>query len=1047
MSLPSTQFNPFGRHERTVASLKNEMNEVLEKIEENNVEWPAVAKQYTNIAEKLIEIVKDIPDYAIQSLLLEIAKPFSKFLSVLGAKSSEELRTYDFSKLIRKLSQFIQNIADNSVEPFNSDVLEQWSPMFEVFFSAKHNSFKENGALLWKKTFGRIKTPLRWPGNLRKTLEKLPKNLGIVLPPEARVSSNCSLLFLDEEAMDGLSASSGDSERNFKQPESKGEALESQNSFQFSQQPEANAMADKILKDHKMKAETAKSPKFTSKLNTPSSRRRTGKISLLDEDSCDFIPITSTPPSNRKVRLTDHQKETLSINRTDFIDEESQNPENLKQALRVNNYALDEDSISAPPVTKTMKSDPMDIDESSSHSISKSSARHLFDDTPFKSLPLASSSNPSFSSPDHTELERIPDLSKVSTESPPSKRAKTDIPSKDTDGDVVLETLPQIVRIDSTSRRGRPRKNENSEINSSGNKRLGRPRKDTQQQCLPVEKEVTKNSDASVISGKPAEEAMKSAIDPEDSFADAVPMDDLETTTVTKSPPKTPSILRASKRMASDSPMTERKRNRVHFNEDSLPQESTSSPITPRRRAGSSGKSPLRPQLTTTISIVESNVDSKSSTNSLLEMESTTAEPIVTTPFFPALVDCKDRIDRIIPNLVFMCRKTYMDSAKKSLQSIGVKTVGQFAALSKADIEKLTWIKGKTTGAKNVLTQHEKMWNSVVAEDVGEDVGDVVESVEPTDSAESATVENTSSEELKIDTNPPTVPESEITQSAERIQETTEMTPQEEVNPTPFESEKGDPTPVVSEAPESGSTPSEASQTPQEEVNPTPVESDELADDSTPLRSGSTPSEDPKTPQKTPEASQSPASPISSNTASIVSTISSTDTVEPRERSAVVSRKNLAPMFLGKAIKKETQSPQKTEVQKQIESAETSFQEDGRLLHRICVNISNAHSQNKWPVENSTKLLSNLNKAAIVFKNIVQIRGSGDWDDVEYENDHVDTFSVEDDIESLVKVYKRFSRHHTSSMASCLPWKSVMDCLNESACLLESIYLARTPSS
>ncbi|EFP11955.1 hypothetical protein CRE_31360 [Caenorhabditis remanei] len=1007
MSLPSTQFNPFGRHERTVASLKNEMNEVLEKIEENNVEWPDVAKQYTNIAEQLIEIVKDIPDYAIQSLLLEIAKPFSKFLSVL----------------------------------------EQWSPMFEVFFSAKHNSFKENGALLWKKTFGRIKTPLRWPGNLRKTLEKLPKNRGIVLPPEARVSSNCSLLFLDEEAMDGLSASSGDSERNFKQPESKGETLESQNSFQFSQQPEANAMADKILKDHKIKAETAKSPKLTTKLNTPSSRRRTGKISLLDEDSCDFITIISTPPSNRKVRLTDHQKETLSINRTDFIDEESQNPENLKQALRVNNYALDEDSISAPPVTKTMKSDPMDIDESSSHSISKSSARHLFDDTPFKSLPLASSSNPSFSSPDHTELERIPDLSKVSTESPPSKRAKTDIPSKDTDGDVVLEKLPQIVRIDSTSRRGRPRKNENSEINSSGNKRLGRPRKDTQQQCLPVEKEITNNSEASVISGKPEEEPMKSAIDPEDSFADAVPMDDLETTTVTKSPPKTPSILRASKRMASDSPMTERKRNRVHFNEDSLPQESTSSPITPRRRAGSSGKSPLRPQLTTTISIVESNVDSKSSTNSLLEMESTTAEPIVTTPFFPALVDCTDRIDRIIPNLVFMCRKTYMDSAKKSLQSIGVKTVGQFAALSKADIEKLTWIKGKTTGAKNVLTQHEKMWNSVVAEDVGEDVGDVVESVEPKDSAESATVENTSSEELKIDTNPPTVPESEITQSAERIQETTEMTPQEEVNPTPVESEKGDPTPVVSEAPESGSTPSEASQTPQEEVNPTPVESDELADDSTPLRSGSTPSEDPKTPQKTPEASQSPASPISSNTASIVSTISSTDTVEPRERSAVVSRKNLAPMFLGKAIKKETQSPQKTEVQKQIESAETSFQEDGRLLHRICVNISNAHSQNKWSVENSTKLLSNLNKAAIVFKNIVQIRGSGDWDDVEYENDHVDTFSVEDDIESLVKVYKRFSRHHTSSMASCLPWKSVMDCLNESTCLLESIYLARTPSS
>ena len=65
MSLPSTQFNPFGRHERTVASLKNEMNEVLEKLEENNVEWPAVAKQYTNIAEQLIEIVKDIPDYAV----------------------------------------------------------------------------------------------------------------------------------------------------------------------------------------------------------------------------------------------------------------------------------------------------------------------------------------------------------------------------------------------------------------------------------------------------------------------------------------------------------------------------------------------------------------------------------------------------------------------------------------------------------------------------------------------------------------------------------------------------------------------------------------------------------------------------------------------------------------------------------------------------------------------------------------------------------------------------------------------------------------------
>lgn len=282
-----------------------------------------------------------------------------------------------------------------------------------------------------------------------------------------------------------------------------------------------------------------------------------------------------------------------------------------------------------------------------------------------------------------------------------------------------------------------------------------------------------------------------------------------------------------------------------------------SSPLTPRRRPlAEAAKNPF----------VEATV--AASNSNLSDIQSSTND----SSFYPTLADCRDKIDRILPNLVTLCMKTVLDSAKRSLSAVGVKTVGDFASLSKSDIEKFTWIKGRVVGARNVLMQYEKTRNAERREEIvdgsEEKPMDVADAIPPEIEAVSPSSKDSQSVPMETKDNSP--PANEV---------------------------------IAQELPKASpisNTPSVESTQPALNV------------------------------QKTPEASQSPASPISSNTGS------STFTVDPtpvqKDLSVVLSRKNLAPIFCGglKNFKKEQLCPQKQ--CEKAKDAEKSFVE-GKLSY------------------------------------------------------------------------------------------------------------------
>ncbi|ULT92915.1 hypothetical protein L3Y34_002831 [Caenorhabditis briggsae] len=1022
MSVPCTQFNPFGSQDKPLKMLKLEMEGILQKFEEKSTpkgaELAEETKKFAKVMEGLADIVTNGHAHMIQPLVGEIAIPFSKLIVIFGGKSTDDTRSPELANLFRRMARFIQKVADLAQEPFNSDVLNVWGPIFEAFLTSKHNSFKENGALLWKKTFGSTKVPLQWPIGLRETLEKLPKRLGISLPPVAKRSQGVPLLFPDDDAMDGLAFSSEESD-DFKQPNQVNDNVpDSQSSFQLSQQPAVNEMADKILIYHNKKLDP---PKVPSKTATPT-RKRTGRISLIDEDSCDYVPITATPPSGRRSKLTDRQKETLaqmsgprtSIN---YMDEESQSgiqkSEGMKNAFRALNFEIGEDSVSVPSPKKVEKNDKKKEE--------RPIKRSLFS-SPIKALPVVSSNGSSF--------DQIDEEPEVKATSPQRKRVKID-ESESSIGD-----SQQKRRYKNTPRHCVPAESRKSLRQSAEKLRTTTSSESSNDSQNTIIMSKSDDTDLEEVA-KPIEESQEAlrehnSAEPNNSFAILAPMYDLDVPEAVKSPPKTPrtpSILRGSKK-AVDSPMTERKRNRVHFGEDSIPKDTVSSSMTPRRKQTFESKSPNRPMTASTI---------ESRSNSLLDMSSRTD----TSAFFPSLVGCQDKVDKILNSLVTILSKQMRDSAKKSLSSFGVTTIGDFASLSKSQIEKLTWIKGKVSGAKSTLAQYEKTWNS--NKKSGEDEVDMSGASAPVVEEEKLQKVPEAPTQLVLEEQSCVVQSSE--NQEEKLQEVSEVTAQvvvEEkssiVQTSANQEEKlqevsevtGEKSPEFVEPENAPTTNSQAKQGVQTQSADAPTASPPVETE------GPTLQESVEVIEKSLEASQSPVSPMSTATSASKS--------EPLkiEGSTGVSHKSLAPIFIGKEIKKEYASPQKA-FQRKLPNVD-DFLEDARILHRICGNLISAHTKKQWPIDNS-KVLSEIVRAAGTFSGIVKKRGDDEeWREMEYENNE-ESRTVEEEVGQLVKVYKRFSRNHTSNMSNSLPWGNVMDCINESAILLENIYTERTDSS
>uniref|UniRef100_A0A8R1DUV0 Uncharacterized protein n=1 Tax=Caenorhabditis japonica TaxID=281687 RepID=A0A8R1DUV0_CAEJA len=881
MTTLNTCFNPFGAHEKTVESLKNQLIVDVEGFD------PKTNFTIGILLENLTKVCKEIDETAVQSLLSEINVPLVK----LARNLSEHT---DLVGLCRSLGKFVQTVADRVVEPFTSDLLVQWADLFESLISAKTILLRDSGVVLWKATFGTVKGSLRYPGDLRQTLAKLPKKNGIVLPPEEKKTEEVILFAAeDEEAMDGMGTSSSSSSPSSLSEKPSLEVTKpesaSQSTFQLSQQPDADEITEKLLKEAQVKAEKEKN-------STPTRRRASKMPSLLDEDSCDFVAIVATPPSAKKHRLTDRQKEKLAEatgprTTINYVDEESQSgfqkTEQMKAALTALNYDVGEESVSV--CVPTPKNDPI-VDE-----------KPMEEETPAAPLSTRRSSKRSRKSP-------------VAASPSVAKSAEQD-----------EEELAKVAKLAKTPpRKGRPKKKVAPEavtVQEVPNKRARSlttmPTTTTTLQKKPSSDEVTLHQLQKSVEVEPSPLITDTAENP-------------------VSPPKTPrtpSILRVAKRFDGspsilrrlDSPQTERKRNRVHFGEESLPQDQPTSQVVlavdVNLKSTSENPSPSK------------IIEIPDSPRGLLEIPNPAS---TTSPFFRSLVGCNDPIDKVVRKLAPLCLKTAVDAVKKSLQKAGIKTIGEFASLTKKQLNDISGLKHpKEKCARSVLQEYE---------------------------AKKRAETRASEERITADETP-----------LKQMPMIVDCLPVD----TPFQ-----PIPKIVETPE-----------PEEE-----------------------------------KASESPASPIA---AKVVDT-------NPQEE----VRKNLAPIFDKTKVKLEVLSPQKVVKAK----GTSSMIDDSQLLHRICSNLSRAHSLNQLPTEKWSNFLNTVNKSAILFKNIVQDRGTrlAEWDDVDMENQTCDdVLAPEDDVKMLRDVYRRFSRHHTLGDVTDDTWRGVMETVNEAAVLLRSIVVER----
>ncbi|CAA92167.2 BRCT domain-containing protein [Caenorhabditis elegans] len=905
MSESNKLFNPFGNHETHLKELKLQLEQTVLK----SVQYIEDVNDLTESFEQLTEIAKSIPETSIKALISEVVDPLSRCISIFSAIMIVRIERASIYNLIQRLKKFIETIADRVTKPFDSEVLQEWTPIFiSLLRGGGYCGFTEIGALLWNKTFGTVDNDLVCSNELKKHLHVLPSRYAIN-KPKLPIKYGYDWLFDREEwEKDEQTFSDG---AGFTLPEVKTEVVYEERSLKFYQQPVVDDVAEiryGIVMKHKA---TTRKNDLEEKVEEVSGSPNT--INYMDEEAHDGFVKT----------------------------------DKIKTALIAKNLEVKDEKV-------------------------KTSNKY---NHPVSTFATESSRNPELAQNKSVEtLEKFPELALIKlpdqfhgekdsadvSDLKKSADSHTGIAQKE--DDVEQKTRKKPVRSKLARKRSNPtRRSERlSEIQNNASVRSESSKTvDDNVQKAQGQEEVVDTIVKSMLVKEVADKRGVSATTSDKHLSDVE----------VHSPPKTPqtpSILRVGIRTSSY-PMTETKRNRVHFDEESVPVDVVLSSFTLQQ-----------------IPVVEaSNIPEPEhamnvrNSSPLLDNQSAPYNSF----FYPSLANCRDKVDRILPKLVKLCTKTCVDSAKRSLMVVVVKTIGDFASLSKFDIEKFTWIKKRVAGAKNVLMQYEKSRNTERREEIADDSDE-----RPMDAT---------------DTMPPAIecalPISSVFQ------------------PVPMETEANiSPTNQLNtqESSESNALSVEATQ---------PV-----------LNS-----------QNTPEASQSPASPISTDTGL------STSTVYPpavqKNVSEVQSRQNLAPIFRGgpKHLKKAQLS---SEMQfEHANEIERSFLEDRRILHRICTNLSHAHTQNHWPGENSSKLLSNINKASILFKNLVQTRGAGDWDGMNLNDGEWSTAvsDVATDVDALVAVYKRFSRHHTSLMANNLPWKSIMECINEAACLLGSIFLAR----
>uniref|UniRef100_A0A663E4S4 Replication timing regulatory factor 1 n=1 Tax=Aquila chrysaetos chrysaetos TaxID=223781 RepID=A0A663E4S4_AQUCH len=242
-----------------------------------------------SVSPSIIAILHNIISHvSLPSVIGTMFAIFSKPLAVFyeETKLADVSKVYSNlnNKLEKLLAEIILCLQSHCTGSYDSELLEQLSPLLCVMFQHKSKQIRNQCAHFWNTTFAKT-TSLTYPEELKSVLSQAKKKIPLLLPgfESIEVAEDCSGPFSDVAENSQLDAKISGMEVKLGQKR------------------------DSIL------AQTSEL-KNELKLEFSSSKTR-NEVLLEEEKSVDFVFI---PPETKARILTEHQKEVLRSKRVDI---------------------------------------------------------------------------------------------------------------------------------------------------------------------------------------------------------------------------------------------------------------------------------------------------------------------------------------------------------------------------------------------------------------------------------------------------------------------------------------------------------------------------------------------------------------------------------------------------------------------------------------------------------------------------------------------------------------------------------------------------------
>ncbi|XP_010135024.1 PREDICTED: telomere-associated protein RIF1, partial [Buceros rhinoceros silvestris] len=231
----------------------------------------------------------------IGSMFAMLSKPLAVFYERAKLADGSQVYGHLNNKLEKLLAEIIVCLQSHCTGSYDSELLEQLSPLLCVMFQHKSNQLRNQGAHFWNATFAKT-TSLTYPEELKSVLSQAKKKIPLLLPgfESIEVAEDYSSPFSDVLENSQLDAKISGME--VKRGQKRDSIL---------------AQTSELRNEVKDKSNSVQVPPAKLKLEFPSLKTRS-EILLEEEKSADFVFI---PPESKARILTEHQKEVLRSKR------------------------------------------------------------------------------------------------------------------------------------------------------------------------------------------------------------------------------------------------------------------------------------------------------------------------------------------------------------------------------------------------------------------------------------------------------------------------------------------------------------------------------------------------------------------------------------------------------------------------------------------------------------------------------------------------------------------------------------------------------------